>query len=122
VIDRIAVGTAEVQHLQAGQRGIGLETAAHLVAVHHGQRHVEDDDVRPAGGRLLQGLGPIGGFEHLEAGAAQQGDPGVPAGVVVVDDEHADRRIAHALLPTRSIVRFSSAAASRAPVTPSAGW
>ena len=56
VIGRIPVGAAEMQHLHAGQRGIGLESAAHLVAVDHGQRDVEH--ARRAAGRRPPAPGP----------------------------------------------------------------
>ena len=103
-LDQIAVGTLtesedtvavadrrarDLQHLDGGHVGAGLQTAAHLEAVDVRQVHIAHDDVGMPLGRERQRVAPVRGFDDVEAGPAERGDLGEARRLLVVDDEHA---------------------------------
>src|SRR5579885_581417 len=80
---------------------MGFEVACHLVAVHFGEQHIQDDEIgQGAASRFLQGAkGCYAVFEGLdrEPGAPQANLEDLAHHLRVVDDQNVSWALVHAL-------------------------
>ena len=92
---------------------VDVEALGDLEPVDPRHHHVEQDEVRPQLGRLLQGLLAVGGHGHVVAGAAEVDLDEARDVRVVVDHED---RLGHQALPS------AIALSSRATAAGSGAW
>ena len=90
--DDVNFGIDRADH-DDGDRGHHAHPAAHLHAVHAGKQHVQQHDVRRAGGEEGEPLGAVGGHVHLEAFAPEPDREGVTIRLLVLDHQDSDALI-----------------------------